>query len=598
MPTQIAQTINLNDTSVLRETDRFLANLVPELEPFYGKSPIIFWKYDTTNPKKWVKEQSANYIAYAGSGVRRGFASHVNIGSEDSPSKFCGKSYTNTTSLYDDVNHRNISGAAAPKYIGNETPVFKRRGVIIESVPGMEDEPYVFTKNKETMLSWNASRQEVMTAFITYLQEARRSGADNASTKAKTLSCAGRGEKGGDRAITTYAQLAQAFPRYFTFERQFEKEAEAALASGFNPQGWKIYVDGQWWDVQTTYVGLWEQFVNKGLSDGNIVRELLAMGYTMEQIHAVRAIKGLTYEQLKRLPQGTTGGGGGGGGGSGGGGSSSGGGRAPGGTKWTGPEGYVTGRIQEITVQRSKNIFFTADESRRILGGKGISIDNSKPIMYQIYRGSEAEQSLVDDFVAGEALINQYVFDIVPLEINYGGFGGEWVSIDRAGSFPYIDWKSFKLLQISFQFEIAVRNGPATADGLDLPVTAQIEKLQRMAQTPYPIMFYGFDTLLTNQFRYDETGTPRGVQFVIQDLSISAIRRNAKMEITRAKANITFQEIPVERTSLIGMPRLKHTNKPPEEPPPFTDPEYGLASDSLTSRPDSQINYNQATVGG
>ena len=87
-----------------------------------------------------------------------------------------------------------------------------------------------------------------------------------------------------------------------------------------------------------------------------------------------------------------------------------------------------------------------------------------------------------------------------------------------------------------------------------------------MAQSPYPVMFYGFDTLLTNQFRYDNEGTPRGIQFVIQDLTISAVRRNANMEITRAQASITLQEIPIEKQNLIGMPRLTHKAIIPREP--------------------------------
>ena len=86
---------------------------------------------------------------------------------------------------------------------------------------------------------------------------------------------------------------------------------------------------------------------------------------------------------------------------------------------------------------------------------------------------------------------------------------------------------------------------------------------------------------MTSQFRYDGNGNARGVQFVIQDLSISASRRNANMEITRATANITLQEIPIERQTLIGMPRLKHTASTPGENIVITDPSYDLASAAL-----------------
>lgn len=611
MPLQVAQTINLGSNMVLRETDRFLGNLLPGLQKQFGARPIIFWKYNTSDSSKWVKQSSENYIiiprdrqahqgfsTQGGLGVPHfgirgtvGIPVYVNIGSEDSPSKFCGGGLSTTLSPIDlSTTYFGV------RLTGTEKPELIRAGRIDESIPGDGDDPYVFTSNNETQLPRNAGRQEVMTAFLNYLHAAETHGVNSAMTASKTLYV--RTSGGADKPITDFKGLAAAFPRYFTYQRQFEQEALASLASGWVPAGWKVYVEGRWWEVETRYVGLWEQIAANNFSDETIRRELIDMGYTNAQVAAIRALKGLTMADLKNLPNGnadTGTGSGSGGGGTGSGGGS--GGRNPNGTVWTGPEGYATGRIQDITIQRSRNIFFTADETRSILSGAGISVDNSKPIMYQVYKGT-LNESLADFAVAGTNLVNQYVFDIVPNEINYGGFGGEWVSIDRVGSFPFIDWKSFKLLQISFQFTIAAKNGPATADGLDTPITDQIEKLQRMAQTPYPVMFYGFDTLLTNQFRYDNTGTPRGVQFVIQDLSISATRRNSKMEITRATANITLQEIPIERTALIGMPRLRHVNKPPDEPKYPTDPEYGLTSDNWTSRPDQTITYPQETVGG
>lgn len=609
MPVQIARTININSTTVLRETDRFLGNLLPSLHSVFGPRPIVYWKYDTSNSQSWEKQDGENYLIVP-SGAQGGVVNfgvrgsttpipwYVNIGNENYSSKFCGKASGGPVKI---IGPTNLTSTFYNQLlIGTEVPLLIRRGVIEESVPGDADDAYVFTQNNEIVLPANAGRQEVMTAFMNYLYTARTHGADSAMTASKTLYInTGR----GDKAITDFKGLAAAFPRYFTFDRQFEQEALSSLASGWVPAGWKVYVDGRWWEVEARYVGLWEKMAVNNFSDEVIRRELIDMGYTNAQVAAIRAIKGLTLAELKTLSGGDANGGSGSGSGSGSGGGgtgsgSGGGGKNPNGTVWTGPEGYATGRIQDITIQRSKNIFFTADETRSILSSAGISIDNSKPIMYQVYRGTPSEESLVDLTVAGTNLINQYVFDIVPNEINYGGFGGEWVSIDRVGSFPFIDWKSFKLLQISFQFTIAAKNGPVTADGLDAPITDQIEKLQRMAQTPYPVMFYGFDTLLTNQFRYDNTGTPRGVQFVIQDLSISATRRNSKMEITRAQANITLQEIPIERTALIGMPRLRHVNKPPEEPIYPTDPEYGVTSDNLTSRPDPTITYPQETVEG
>jgi len=376
--------------------------------------------------------------------------------------------------------------------------------------------------------------------------------------------------------------LKAIFPRYFQFDKQLEAESFEALAGN----SWinKYYVDGRWWDVERGYIGLWEIFARRGLSEAAIKRELLDGGYTEEQINAIRAVKGVTAAQLTGSDSGS--------GGSGGSGGSKGSGGAKTGDNqtWTGPEGYQSGLIQQITIQRSRNIFLTSDEILTAIGNdqRALSERNrtARPIMYQVYLDGST------DAVSGQPLINQYIFDLAPNEINYSNFGGEWVSIERIGGFPYIDWKNFKLLQISIQFTIAVNFGNTnTGDGLQISAMEQIKKLQRMAQTPFPVMFYRFDELLTNQFRYDDSGTPRGIQFIIQDLSISATQRNENMEITRATANLTLQEIPIERTNLIGMPRLVHKKIKPDEPVPFTDPEYGLTSANLTSPPDRTVTY-------
>lgn len=589
----VPQIIRTSDPNkVYRETDRALTNLLPTLQAIYGQRPIIFWKYDISNPQKWVKEENTNYIfgrpasvtstsTHITSLLNQSAPQIANIGSEDSISKYCGQAGTIVSSL-------ETSGTSAPRFnflnilVGNERPNFSRRNMVSEFIAGDEatsNRQYLFTQSQTINLPRNSSKEQILSAWQSYLNATRLDGENQALIASKTLYFVNQRNGGQEEAITNFSQLQQLFPHYFMYDKQFQQEALSSLVDG-QPKGYKIYADGQWWNVETNYIGLWNQLAERGLSSSAITRELLDMGYTMPQINAIRGVKGLTLADIKN----TTSGSGsatpsrpGGGGNTGG--------RNPNGTAWTGPEGYRPGDIQNITIQRSRNVFFTSEEIRGALSAKGISIDNSSPVMYQVYRDGTTNST------TGEAVINQYIFDVIPNEINYGGFGGEWVSIERVGGFPFIDWKSFKLLQISFQFTIADKNGRLTGDGLDAPVTDQIELLQRMAQTPFPVMFYGFDTLLTNQFRYDETGTPRGVQFVIQDLSISATRRNANMEITRATANITLQEMPIEKQSLIGMPRLKHKPKTPEEPPTITDPEYGVTSDNLTDRPKQDIEY-------
>jgi hypothetical protein len=90
--------------------------------------------------------------------------------------------------------------------------------------------------------------------------------------------------------------------------------------------------------------------------------------------------------------------------------------------------------------------------------------------------------------------------------------------------------------------------------------------------------------MFTSQFRYDTGNTPRGVQFVITDLSITAQRRNSLMQITRAQANITLQEFPMEKQDLISMPRLVHTPpRIPGQPVDNPEPSQRLFSDNLST---------------
>lgn len=403
-----------------------------------------------------------------------------------------------------------------------------------------------------------------------------------------------RDTKGQEQEIRTLDQLQKAFPKWFLIGNEILSASLASVVggSGLTQIAGKMY--------PKSYVGLWQKFAEQGLSEKEVVAELQKQGYTTAQIQATRIASGQSAFDLRLFaynafatgqmnlaplsgsnnPNDPNGGGSSGSGSGGGSSGVNGGARAKNGAPWFGPEGYKPGEVQKLTVNRSRNILLSADEIQNIVSYKG-----AEQIMYQVYIGS------IDNEGRRSPILTQYRFDFAPNEINYNGFGGEWTSIERNGSFPIIDWKSFKLLQISFSFVVANNNKDLTADGLELPVTEQIETLQRMAQAPYPVMFYGFDTLLTNQFRYDSSGKPRGVQFVIQDLSITSQRRNTNMEITRAQAQITLQEIPIETTSIIGMPRLKHKPEKPKIPTTQQDPEFGLFTSNLTIQGSDTLTY-------
>lgn len=554
------------------ESDFVLTNLLPSLHNDYGKKPHVFYRYESAggNPDYFQRPQS--YMLYINKNSTNSSILILNpVGGENSISQLCADSV------------RTLS-----------KPKLERAGVVsmafttgVRGTGTLEGSAlYVGEKGYD----YNASNIEILNAWNSYVK-AKESGISGAALESRTLRYLDK--FGTYKIIDSFRDLQEAFPKWFLINNEMLSE------SLLNIVGDKIsQFNGQMYPA--SYVGLWQKYSQEGLSEQAIVQKLQKNGYTQSQINATRLASGLpaydlrvlrygdlsafSSEVLKLAPLSTQNNPnnpvGGGSGGASGGGGVSGGARNANGSPWFGPEGYKPGTIQQITVGRSRNIFLTSEQIQSI-----VSYDNQQQVMYQVYVGSSDTNGQMNP------ILTQYNFDFAPNEINYSNFGGEWMSIERSGSFPIIDWKNFKLLQISFSFIIANKNGELTADGLELPVTEQIETLQRMAQAPYPVMFYGFDTLLTNQFRYDTSGKPRGIQFVIQDLSISSQRRNKNMEITRAQATITLQEIPVETTSIIGMPRLRHKPEVPKTPTTTTDPEYGLFTDSLTVQGTDTLTY-------
>jgi len=581
---------------VLLETDYVLLNLNYPLKAYFGQVPICYRHVNIQNrnnptpvgdaddppyyifgfgranlppPKVYSKEDDPNGYKAANQrnsySVARGmFPDVLNIGTEKK-----GTGYTGS-----DINDITRSP------LGTRPIILKKRGYLVTE--GLVNEnTYVLAAVQNTYIYPNTPIEEVARLFLRY------QNAETESDKLKFIIKTSKrpesqGGTGTSEPIETLEELARLFPKYFALN-ELQNAVKLLEISGVTdmsdvapPKYRKYFIDGEWYTVGATYAGLWKTLKDRGLSESAIRRELLDAGFTSEQVDEVRKPPAEDNPIVVAAAVAGTVAGAGTSVGTGGATSAN-------GTKWTGPEGYKLGSIQNITVQRSRNVFFTTEESEVLLRNGGKALSNTRPIMYQVYRAPGSQSPI----------INQYQFDLAPNEIQYGGFGGEWATVERSGGFPLIDWKSFKLLQISFSFVIAAKAGLGlTADGLEIPVTDQIKQLQSMAQTPFPVLFYGFDDLLMSQFRYDGQGNARGVQFVIQDLSIASTRRNAAMEITRATANITLQEIPIERQQLIGMPRLVHKPTVPEKPVIITEPEYGLGSDSLTTPPNTEVDYS------
>lgn len=598
------------------ETDFVVTNLLQRHKDRYGKAPHVWHKYQSSggNPDFFERVSTMLYLNQHWFPTSTTY-SFVPIGEENAQSLMCGDEDTAEESQrvleFETNKYTGVTNYQKPIYVTKTkvvpvdklaNPILRRAGVVsmayetrsrgqfstgsgFQGVGSLGGVAVSFSGDQG--FNYNAGVSEILAAWNTYVA-VKESGIKD------TGQLIYKDKFGSTKKLSSFRDLQEAFPKWFLVNNEFLAESFLGIIGSEKI----VQINGK--TYPSSYVGLWQKFSEEGLSERQIVEDLKAKGYTNSQINATRIASGLSAYDLRLLeytsalsgealklaplsnnnnPNNPSSGGSGGGGSGGSG--VSGGARRPNGSSWLGPEGYRTGEIQQITVGRSRNIFLTSDQIRTI-----VSYENQQQVMYQVYVGNiNAKNEMVP-------VLTHYKFDFAPNEINYSGFGGEWMNIERSGSFPIIDWKSFKLLQISFSFVIANNNNDFTADGLELPVTEQIKTLQRMAQAPYPVMFYGFDTLLTNQFRYDSSGNPRGVQFVIQDLSITSQRRNKNMEITRAQATITLQEIPVETTNIIGMPRLRHKPEVPKTPVrDIADPEFGLATESLIVQGSDTITY-------
>ena len=165
----------------------------------------------------------------------------------------------------------------------------------------------------------------------------------------------------------------------------------------------------------------------------------------------------------------------------------------------------------------------------------------------------------------------EYEFLHRPNQITYSNIGSEWSPIDRAANRPMIDWKAYKLMNVSFSFIVAADETgslDAAVDGkvITTSVDSELKTLRQMASSPFPVLFMGFDGLLQEPSRYPFNKDAGNTSlFVIADFSVTSIYRSSTGAISRASCEMTLSEYPKEMIKLIEFPKLKPI---PELPPP------------------------------
>ena len=187
-----------------------------------------------------------------------------------------------------------------------------------------------------------------------------------------------------------------------------------------------------------------------------------------------------------------------------------------------------------------------------------------------------SEPQMVQYYKTSDSILQEparFFFRPKPNQINYQNLGSEWTEIDRAGRIPLIDWKNYRLMQISFQFLVLPDDtyrlgafGNSADDGITLSIDEKLDTLRSMASRPFPVILYGFDDLLTNSspFAFSEGA---GAQFVITDFTISSLIRTPNGSINRATCDVTMREVPIEYITLISMPKIPTVGEPLKPPP-------------------------------
>jgi hypothetical protein len=247
----------------------------------------------------------------------------------------------------------------------------------------------------------------------------------------------------------------------------------------------------------------------------------------------------------------------------------------------TGPDGksyYLPPGIDFAGLQREYDRTHPKPETKIVVRMPGgylapVPTKDTKPRMTQ--RFTQDPSKIVDqasnkdrDFTVTET----FMFPYIPQNIRYSDIGSQWQEIPRALNTSFVDWVGYKLMKVSMDFLVtekmqvgSITTPNVVSDGLFNSVGAQLDTLRRMATNKHPVTLEGLDDILSVQMARSRSGSGRGLEFVIQDLNITAGRRTVDMDtglatnpsnIAAAQVSLTLQEIPIETVTIVKLPPL------------------------------------------
>lgn len=207
--------------------------------------------------------------------------------------------------------------------------------------------------------------------------------------------------------------------------------------------------------------------------------------------------------------------------------------------------------LTEVREEQERRSSSTINVISKFNNRQNLAINTSStPVMEQVVPSGQTPLS--------------HTFIHKPNQISYSNIGSEWSQIDRAANRALVNWKAYKLMQISFEFLVApdevgslddrrvVGYSGNTTESID----QQLRTLRNMAADPKPVVFRGFDAMFSSSLDSQVTNGS-GVEFVIADFSITSVYRTANGQINRATCQITLQETASSLDESINFPKLR-----------------------------------------
>lgn len=194
-----------------------------------------------------------------------------------------------------------------------------------------------------------------------------------------------------------------------------------------------------------------------------------------------------------------------------------------------------------------------------------------------------------------KTILDTYTFNLRPNNVSYSNIGITWTEVERVNNFPLVDYRTNKLMKISFEF--VVENRAENVSSLFESCETRLQQLQRMANRPELVVFTNFDSLFGEAAIFSATQANYR-EWAIVEMSINSVQRSPSGTdsqigaISRATVQMTIQEVRLTKDQVIFMPKLRKVPGIPKVPTPTTEPElcpekvtdlFGPGSDGLYS---------------